>query len=218
MNPDQFGPSLPPETFTAVVKGRHAARQPFTSSEIETMYPHQYSEVLDSAASVQRGTPENVMLRAQRHLGGGVYPHLLEHVGDLTHRLAEGGGTYGDEYVAPKVERALGTLRHPYGFEREMGEQIASNSKFNVERGRHPVSMDDARRLGEEYADAHEQVPVYTRPMALARSAAVALGQHRFSGAAASLVGLQRVIDSGTLRREMSQDASVKFLRQREEG
>jgi hypothetical protein len=156
------------------------------------------------------------MLSAQRRIGGGVYGHALEHVGDLTHRIAEEGGRFGTEFVEPKVRTQLQSLGSRYGFDREAEEQRVENDRFNTERGRPGVSARDVEDAGWDYAEEHKKVPAYTRPMALARDAAVALGQQRTDGAVRSLTALQRTIDAGPAhwRRQMSQDASVRFLRE----
>ena len=201
--------------FREVTRQRHAAGETLHADEVAQLPPTHYSALLDEAASVQRGRPESAMLTAQRRMGGGVYPHVLEHVGDLTHRIAEGGGVYGTEFVTPKVRRSLHSIDHPYGFEREMHEQIADNQRFRASRGEEGVDVEEVGRLGRAYADEHRKVPAYTEPMMHGRQAAVALGEQDYPTASAHLNALQRSVDKGPehWKSQMSQTASVRFLR-----
>lgn len=206
--------------FAQFADQRHAEGKHFDADEVAALPPTHYSALLNSAASYQRGKPESAMNDAQRQLGTGVLPHALEHVGDLTHRMAEEGGAYGTEYVAPKVRQTLRSLEHPYGFEREAGEQLRENAKYASERGRTPPTEDTVRAVGQKYADEHRQVPAYTRPMYLGRAAAVALGEGRYGDATSSLRAIQRTIDHGEdhFRAEMAQPAAVEFLRRHGSG
>lgn len=206
------------DQFRQFARARHASGNTFGSGEVAALPPTHFSALLDEAANYQRGEPENVMVAAQRRLGGGLYSHALEHVGDLTHRIAEEGGAYGSEFVAPKVRQQLRSLTHPYGFAREMNEQIESNQKFMAERGGSAPDVEEVGRLGRAYAAAHQRVPVYTEPMMHGRQAAIAVGDQNFPAAVAHLNALQRDIDKGEehWRARNSQPASVEFLRKEE--
>jgi hypothetical protein len=147
------------------------ARQ-HSAAEVDEMSDEQSAALRHAGGVYQRGAPESAMNRAQAALGGGVYSHALEHVGDLTHRMNELAGRFGTEYVSPKIRSTEGSLNHPYGFEREMRENVTSNAQF----GR----STDTRGYGQAYADEHRKVPVYNYPSEVARDAAVSLGEHRF--------------------------------------
>lgn len=148
-----------------------------------------WSELPDDVAwaftrlgDAQRGAPEHAMLRVHRALGGGVLNPVVEHVGDLTHRMTHNIGynqTHPD-IILEKTEKALHYLDHPYGFEREMDQNIASNYRYQAERGRN-ISEDmfrqDLDNALSRYADEHSKLKVYNRPQWLAREAAVALGR-----------------------------------------
>lgn len=131
----------------------------------------------------QRGAPEEAMLQVQFTMGGGVLNPVVEHVGDLTHRmthmLPHGESLY--EIVRDKVERQLKRLEHPYGFERELDENIRSNARY------YGISEEEYRaRLTaalQRYADAHRQLPVFNTVQRLARDAAVAIGEQRWDDA-----------------------------------
>lgn len=179
------------------------------------MTSDQFKTVLDSAASVQRAYPESTMLHAKRRIGSGLYTHSMEHIGDLTHRIAERGGEFGTEFVKPKVETQLRHLTWPYGYEREMREQIASNNQFRAEEGKPLLSEENLHEIGHQYSEAHATVPVYNEPMHHARAAAMSLGLRRFDDTVQSLGRLQHFISAGEEKWKhlMSQPESVNFLR-----
>ncbi len=139
-------------------------------------------------ADAQRGPPEATMLRLQSLLGGGVLSHMLEHVGDITHRMTEkfdfGKGQIG--IVQDKVEKTLRTLESGYGFEKEMMENFESNFNYRKENGDSKFDtlhefINAARRLSVIYAHEHSQIPVFNEPQMHAREAAVALGEWNFT-------------------------------------
>lgn len=188
----------------------------FGSSDIAAMKPEEFKSTLDASARIQRGAPETHMVKMQSKYGGGVYPHALEHIGDLTHRIAEHGGAFGTEFVTPKVERMLVTLTRPYGFEREMREQMHENRSYRESKGESYPSEDEFMEDSSEYARLHSTVPVYTRPSHHAREAAVALGRHQFGAAIEHLTSLRSIIDRGPdyWKEQMSQQGAVDFLRE----
>jgi hypothetical protein len=107
------------------------------------------------------------------------YTNLLEHVGDLTNRMAnpqEIGATYG------KIESALIVLK---------------NEADAVNLANIPLTPQI-----EAYAAAHEQLPVYNEAQRLARDAAVALGRKDFETARANLTALKEMKDNGVLQEE----------------
>ncbi len=162
-------------------------------------------------ANQQRGEPESKMLAATMFMGGGVINPVLEHTGDLTHRMAqytlrEGRG-WG--YVKEKVDRVLRYLTYPYGFTREFEENIINNAKF---RGMDPkVFQEKLFSLMQEYADAHKKLPVYNNVQKMARDAAVAVGERRFYAAEGWLDQLKKVLDQGE---EVWEKEASKFVDQ----
>lgn len=85
-------------------------------------------------ADGQRADPELAMLSVQRANVGGVLSYVVEHVGDLTHRMAQYPNKpdyfCGFELVKPKVDRSYGILTSGYGFAREHEQNIASNAEY----------------------------------------------------------------------------------------
>ena len=169
-------------------------------------------------AEKQRGAPENAMLDVQRELGGGVMNPQVEDVGDLIHRMTErrNHDNYdGMEYVHGKAKKALRGLDHPYGFEKEHGENILNNSLYIQEKLREQYIRDglgepSAAALDEfspdnlrskitdslvNYATEHEKLPVYNRPQYLSRKAAVALGNQDFETTRGALRQLLKITE-----------------------
>lgn len=148
-------------------------------------------------AERQRGKPESAMLRATDKTGGGVYSVVLEHVGDLTHRMSEKvtADRGGIVFVQEKVKRGLRFLENEYGFEREMRENFAANAKA---RGQ---SLSEFTRIADEavaeYTQAHREMPAYNEVQRLARDAAIAVGEKNFNKAATNLHKLQKYLDEG---------------------
>lgn len=181
-----------------------------SSAEVASLTSDQYRDLLHSAAMYQRGAPETAMMHFQNLVGGSPLSHSLEHVGDLTHRTAEKGGLFGHEFVKPKVESQLHHLLHPYGWDRESHEAISSNRRFRESRGEMYPSDEEIGGLLKLYVSAHQQVPVYTRPMQAGRDAAIAVGNRDSRSAAGHLMSIKSMFPDWSDR--MSQQDAVTFL------
>jgi hypothetical protein len=157
-------------------------------------------------ARSQRGEPEAAMLKVQHHtLGAGVWGMLLEHVGDLTHRMTEMIGTpgrtgFGYSNVKDKVEKALYVLNSDYGFEREFRDNLWNNYKYRESKGEtRPFKelLTEIFNLGKDYARAHEKLTVYNYVQELAKESAVALGYQHFDIAREKLQKLDDILQQG---------------------
>ena len=204
------------ERWAKTVRDRHISGGQFSADEIANMSDSQFHEVLDHAAGMQRGGPESAMNDIQHFTGGGVYSYAVEHVGDLTHRLAERGGQMGMENVHPKVERTHGLLHQGYGFEREMGENFAPRNWVGTAR-EGGVPPGEVKSLGTAYATQHMTVPAYTWAMHHAKAAAVSLGLHRFSKTREHLTKLKTLIEGdesypGKRSPLMSRQAAIEYM------
>ncbi len=145
-------------------------------------------DALHSMADFQRGIPEVAMMKVQKTLqddpvlrktrGNGVLAYLVEHVGDLTHRIGQYGGYFGPEYVAPKVEAALRILSNPSDL-----EDLAKMPKF--------------AELAK-YGLAHNKVQAVNGLTDAAKQAAISLGQGDFHAARHHLTVLKKALDDGT--------------------
>jgi antitoxin component YwqK of YwqJK toxin-antitoxin module len=153
--------------------------------------------LFNKLGTAQRGAPERAMIAVQRAMGGGVLNPVVEHVGDLTHRMTEWVQmSYGGyDAVSDKVDRVLRALTDGYGFEREMEENIVSNARYDG------VNVSDYRRRVyaalDKYAAAHKALPVFNEVQRLARDAAVFVGQRKFDRATANLRKLKSYLDEG---------------------
>ncbi len=151
----------------------------------------------DELAWAQRGEPEEAMHKVAQVYGGGVLNVVVEHIGDLTHRMSE-RNTFewgGYPYVLEKVERGLRYLRHRYGFEREMEENITNNAEY---QGKDEKTF--RKRVYEalrEYAAAHSELPVFNEVQTWARDAAIAVGERNWWKAEKLLAKLKAELDKG---------------------
>jgi len=136
-------------------------------------------------ANQQRDRPESAMVAAQmddssRNLPSyNTYTFLLEHVGDLTNRMANPihiGKTFG------KLDSTLRVLSNEVDADRMAKIPITPQIK--------------------EYADAHAALPVYNEAQRLARDAAVALGRLDFNVARENLTALKAMENAGVLAEE----------------
>jgi hypothetical protein len=153
-------------------------------------------EKFQEIATLQRGEPEDAMQRVQMVMEGGVLNPLVEHVGDLTHRMTE-RVTFeyaGYVYVADKVEKTLRWLKSPYGFEKEMEENIRNNARFR------DVPEDEYRQRVynalDKYAEAHSRLPAYNDAQKHAKEAAISVGKRQFQNAIRHLEELEKHLGS----------------------
>jgi hypothetical protein len=215
--------TLNPDQFAETVRQRHAANTPFNADEVEAMSDDQYKVVLNDVANMQRGEPEHAMDRAQVTFGGGLYGHALEHIGDLTHRMNERFATYGDgfdpEYVVPKVTSQLRSLTHPYGYDREVGEQLEGNKRYREREGKPVPSDADLYNARRDYTLGHHNLPVYNEAGYHAKAAAVHIGLQNTDKATEHLQSLKAMTeDNDRYQQAMSREGAVSWLRSQEPG
>lgn len=165
------------------VYNRYKAGTSYSSKDFEGMTDEEHGYVLHHSAELQREHPENAMRAIQRKLGGGLYPHVVEHVGDIYHRAQERGGAYGLSYVLPKVRDMVHTLNDPL-FEVWAKRSVRENSEFDKDPS---INWDAAVVLGKDYAKEHSRLPIYNHPALLANQAAQHLGNMNFGAASATM-------------------------------
>lgn len=159
-------------------------------------YPELPERVLEAFLELgddQRGWPERAMLDVQEANGGGVLNFVVEHTGDLTHRMTHmlKYGRSGRGYVVDKAEKVLRTLKNPYGFAREHQENLKANAEYHKkDLEQHKKNVE---RALNKYAQEHSKLKVYNLVQALARDAAIMLGHQMWDEAASSLQTLLRI-------------------------
>tara|TARA_Y100001951_G_scaffold99794_1_gene102272 strand:- start:212 stop:1690 length:1479 start_codon:yes stop_codon:yes gene_type:complete len=160
---------------------------------------------------IQRADPERAMLRAQRWVQGVMSP-VVEHTGDLTHRLTDKfrpifspksprNSSYLTRImhadVAPKIDHMLRRLNHAYGFEKEFAENLANNASVKG------IPLDQYKKQAyaalQEYADEHKKIPVFNELQKLSRDAAIAVGERNFNKARRLLERLKEISDNEKL-------------------
>jgi len=137
------------------------------------------------------------MLRAQHAIGAGPITKVVEHAGDLTHRMSKKStislGGYAS--VEEKVDKLIHYLTYPYGLERETEENIVSNASY------YGLSPSELRKrfydAMDAYAKEHEKVPVFNRAQLLGRDVAISIGERRYKDALGSLRALKSMLDEG---------------------
>lgn len=169
----------PPDSLNIVMQ----MRQWINLCEMTTLEPDAIA-AFKALGDAQRGAPEQAMLNVQHAMGGGVLNPVVEHVGDITHRMSH-MAQYGTAMGREKVEKTYRWLTHRYGFEREFEENLRNNAQYR------DVPVDqfraDVTRLLKKYAEAHAKLPVYNRAQWLARQAAIDVGYQRWDKAADAL-------------------------------
>lgn len=138
--------------------------------------PDEVVEAFTKLADLQRNKPEHAMLKLQ-HMGTGVMSHLLEHVGDLTHRMAHGAlyNYKGEDEVQEKCEKALKYLKSEYGFAKEFFNDCKTNAlTLGIPLEEY---LDKYSKLLDLYMKAHDSLPVYNKLQLYAKEAAVSLAQ-----------------------------------------
>jgi hypothetical protein len=164
--------------------------------EITDSLPPQVARAFAELGEMQRGEPEILMVRAQHAMGGGVMNWLVEHVGDLIHRMSHAAphGYFGINEVERKVKSALRTLRHGYGVGREHEENMRNNAEHRgLPLQKQLAERDSALRA---YTEAHKKLPVYNRLQWLARQSAIAIGERDFRSAETWIAAIDGIIES----------------------
>lgn len=172
-------------------------------------------EKFDSLANAQRGEPEEMgaggPMRANPGIynATGVWTWLSEHVGDITHRIAAAHHVdihYGIDMAEPKVRVALRTLKNKYGCEKEIEQNLLSNHKYNQEQYGETKSFDEWKKefihAANNYANAHRKLVVYNYVQALARDAAIAIGDLDYKKATFFLDTLYNIMESDNWLKE----------------
>lgn len=182
--------SQPVDFFLSKRSGRYACfvRRHAAPTEDEK------KKLFDEVARQQRNAPEMAMLRYQRYHPGGAMTVLVEHIGDLIHRMTE-SVTYptgGYKFVLEKVDRGLRYLVNVNKFERTYEHSLRTTA--SVLDIPYDEYVQNANKLLDTYAKEHAKLPTYNKVQQLAQQAAVSLGQRRFYKTSRALIELKKYL------------------------
>ncbi len=146
------------------------------------------------------------MLRVQFAYGGGILNPVVEHTGDLIHRMAERPtfASAGYEFVKPKVEQLLGYMDKPHdwkpggSFGDEVQHSIQSNRDYyeKEDAGKAMAYHTDVKDALEKYAVAHKELKPLNEAQRQANQAAIAVGEMRWGDAIGHLKALKEHLGS----------------------
>ena len=134
--------------------------------------PQAVKDAFREMSEEQRYGAENTMIAIQFAFKGGVLNAVVERAGDILNRMNKDiEWTRDFQYldVLSKLETVLRSLRHPYGFRREMAENITNNALTLAQRAK-------LGRLMRRYAEEFAKLPAYNRIQYVAREGAIAIG------------------------------------------
>lgn len=144
----------------------------------------------------QHGKPEEAMRQVQIVSGGGQIAFLVEHIGDLLHRMTYMVGweeqSTGHSYIVNKLKKTLAILNQPLT---QLRRDFQLEEKHNSEYQGIPLSEYQKRltQALKTYAWQQAKLPAYNRVHWLARQAAICLGEQRFKLAAKYLNQLKLI-------------------------
>lgn len=172
-----------------------------STHNVERLTPEHFHAL----ANLQRDKPEHAMLKVQFANGGGVLNPVVEHTGDLIHRMSEKPTFYnaGYEFVKPKVERVLHYLTR--GWEHDFGdptEEFRREHEQNIKNNIRATGVDPTLHRSKlnarlkKYAEEHAKLPAYNEAHRHARGAAVAIGEQRYNDAVKHLRALREHLGS----------------------
>jgi hypothetical protein len=158
--------------------------------------PEDVTKAFVELAELQRGVPERTMVRAQHAVGGGLINILIEHVGDIVHRMNH-HLQYGEiDYSA--VDKIRKTYRWITEIHNNRSAKDYSKEQFkgNAHAMEIPLEdyMDKITGALIVYAKAHDALPCYNKIQYYAKQAAIQLGYLNWDEARDCLYILNQLI------------------------
>ena len=123
----------------------------------------------------RKNTPEALMLRFQREIGGGVMSFAMEHAGDFLWRMTTPTGLTGNfegDSVLFKAENVRSRLENNYGFHTEFLENVYNNidaDDIKIGTKEFTKQLNNAHDIIKSYGEAHNKLPVYNAAQWVAR-------------------------------------------------
>ena len=173
-------------------------------------------ELFYKLARDQRGHPENEMRIAQKLMGGGRLSNLIEHIGDLTHRMSQeiyishGEVSQSINDIESKLSNGLNVLKNEDEMKKEVFRNRKSNFDFNLEHEQNFTfenynEFDNAcNKALERYKKEHSKLTVYNDIQYAAKYAAVHLGNGDYKKSREQLLIIQNSIDDGSYAKRAS--------------
>lgn len=176
--------------------------------------PKDVVKAFNDLARQQRGLPEIQMVKVQKTSGGNVLDVVIEHTGDLIHRMTEPYSTssdspdMGQDDIQDKTQKVLRTLtRENDGFVKEMEQGF-----FGVAEHRN-ISLEDLKKRTfaelKKYGEEHAKLPAYNNVQVMAREACTAISELNFDQAIADL----RRLNDLSYERHTWLEESTKFTK-----
>lgn len=198
-------------------RSRYKSGVHHSSKDLEGMSDVEHAHLLSALGNIQRGAPEDAVFAPHgtyAKLGNsGIYPWATEHTGDLYWRTNARRHHGADDIgaVENKISKVKDALNSPYGFKREMEENLRSNAIHLKDPS---INWDTAVIVGKHYADEHDKLPVYNLPAGLMTQATRHLGNMNFGAASATLGHLHLLTqDRERWNHLHSRQASIDFLK-----
>lgn len=168
-------------------------------------------------AILQRKKPEKFMQNLQLYMGGGTVSSMIEHIGDLSHRINQNMYVYNGkverslENIEPKINNALRRFKMEKPILEEFYENIYNNFVYDENSSNPKIEENTVEEFRErvirdlkEYARLHSELPVYNDVQRYARDAAVCLGNLDVEGLKYNLESLDNIIQQEIFIQEAS--------------
>ena len=168
-------------------------------------------------ANLQRKKPEKFMQNLQLYMGGGTVSSMIEHIGDLSHRINQNMYIHNGkverslENIEPKINNALRRFKMEKPILEEFYENIYNNFIYDKNSSNPKIEENTVEEFRErvirdlkEYAKLHSELPVYNDVQRYARDSAVCLGNLDVEGLKYNLESLDNIIQQEIFIQEAS--------------
>lgn len=142
--------------------------------------PNNVIEAFEDVGKEQRNKPEIFMTKLQEFLGGGMLSYLIEHVGDLSHRMTHMAkyNYFGYNEVKEKIDNIKRKIDNIEQLTNEVKQNTITNAKYkevDLERFKNAIDTNM-----NKYAQLHDNITVYNELQNHSKQAAVSLGYMHF--------------------------------------
>lgn len=187
------------------------------SEELNIFNSEEAINKFNELALLQRGKPEVKMVEIQKYAGGGVISNMIEHIGDLSHRVSQkvytstGSIEQSLNDIMPKINNALRRINNGISIIKEFEGNIDNNFDYDKSYSKSKIKEKTPEEFKErvindlkEYSKLHSELPVYNVVQKHARDAAVCLGNLDIKGLKYNLESLDDMIKQEVFVKEAS--------------